>query len=73
MALGNIYKAANLFCEPFEIFIIVDGDDELVGKQVFKHFNSLFQSKNMWLVYSNFLMGPLGSAGFSHAYDKNVI
>lgn len=35
--------------------IIVDGDDQLVGKQVFKLFNSVFQKENVWFAYSNFI------------------
>lgn len=65
--MPNIYKVAHEFCKPHEIFMIVDGDDELVGKQVFKFFNSQFQSKGLWLIYSNFLT-MTGHRGYSRPY-----
>lgn len=37
--------AAQKYCQPKDIMIIVDGDDQLVGKQVFKLFNSAFQKE----------------------------
>lgn len=43
MAMPNLHWAATEFCKPYEIFMIIDGDDELIGKQVFKHFSSIFQ------------------------------
>lgn len=55
MPLFNFYQAAINYCQPFEIFVIVDGDDELIGTQTFKLFNSIYQSKDLWVVYSNFL------------------
>jgi hypothetical protein len=35
--------------------MVVDGDDELLGKQVFHFFNAVFQQKDLWLAYSNFM------------------
>lgn len=67
MALPNIYKAAHEFCKPYELLIIVDGDDELIGKQVFKFFNVVFQSKNVWLAYSNHINFK-GSLGYSRPF-----
>ena len=43
MAMPNLRMAAKQYCKPEEIFLIVDGDDELLGRQVFKLFNSVFQ------------------------------
>jgi hypothetical protein len=42
-ALNNIRTAAVTYCNPDDIMIIVDGDDQLIGKQVFKLFNAVFQ------------------------------
>lgn len=47
--------ASNSFCQLNDIFIVVDGDDELIGRQVFKLYNSIFQKQGVWFVYSNFL------------------
>ena len=54
-AMHNLRVAANTYCQPQDIFIVVDGDDELIGRQVFKLFNAMFQSTGAWFVYSNFL------------------
>jgi hypothetical protein len=59
-------------CKPEEIFLIVDGDDELLGRQVLKLFNSVFQEKKLWFVYSNFL-SMTGSVGFSRAFPVQTI
>ena len=42
-AMPNLRIAAKQYCKPEDIFLIVDGDDELLGRQVFKLFNSVFQ------------------------------
>jgi glycosyltransferase involved in cell wall biosynthesis len=72
MAMPNIYKAAHDYCKPHEIFIIVDGDDELVGRQVFKHFNAIFSSHDVWVMYTNFI-SIRGSIGYSRPYTKSVL
>lgn len=69
MAMPNIQMAATTFCKPYEIFVIIDGDDELIGKQVLKFYNSQFQSKNYWLMYSN-LIESTGILGNSKSYKK---
>jgi hypothetical protein len=51
--------------------MIVDGDDELVGRQVFKLFSAVFQKNDLWFMYTNFL--NLGSVGYSRAFPQNVI
>ena len=51
--------------------MIVDGDDELVGRQVLKFFNSQFQEKDLWFMYTN-SMTHLGSIGFSRFIRKEV-
>ena len=44
--------------------IVIDGDDELIGLQVLKLYNSIFQDKNVWFAYSNFIYGD-GFGGYS--------
>ena len=51
----NVKQAADEFCKPREIMMVVDGDDELIGRQVLKLYNSIFQDKDVWFVYSNFV------------------
>lgn len=42
-AMHNLRTAARQHCKPEEIFMVVDGDDELIGRQVLKLFNAHFQ------------------------------
>ena len=51
--------------------MIVDGDDELIGRQVFKLFNSQFQEKGIWFMYTNSIT-HLGSIGFSRVIRREV-
>ena len=68
----NLRRAALEYCRPNEIFLIVDGDDELLGRQVLKLFNSLFQKTGAWFVYSNFVFNN-GNVGYSRPFPKKVI
>lgn len=52
--------------------MIIDGDDELIGRQVLKLFNAVFQEKGLYFVYSNFL-GMDGTLGFSRPFPPTVI
>jgi hypothetical protein len=72
MALANILDAAHNFCKPEEIFMVVDGDDYLLGKLVFKLFNYGFSDPHTWVVYSNFL-STTDLVGFSRSYPIEVI
>jgi hypothetical protein len=47
--------------------MVIDGDDYLLGKLVFKLFNAAFSSTNSWVVYSNFLT-TTGKVGYSRRY-----
>ena len=42
-ATYNLQNAAHHHCQAEDIFLIVDGDDELVGTQVFKLINTKYQ------------------------------
>ena len=64
MAMPNLRYAAMNQCEENELFIIVDGDDSLIGRQVFKLFSAVMQQKDLWVMYSNFL-SPKGAIGYS--------
>lgn len=52
-ALPNIYYAVHKYCDYNQIFYILDGDDEIVGTQVFKLYNSLYQQKKSYVLYSS--------------------
>lgn len=34
--------------------IVVDGDDELIGRQVFKFISAAYQSNNLYYIYTQF-------------------
>lgn len=51
--------------------MIIDGDDELLGKQVFKLFNAIYQRDDLWILYSNFIT-ERGTIGYSRPYSKAI-
>lgn len=50
----NIRHAAQDYCQKKEIMVILDGDDELVGRYVFKLLNYKYHIRDNWVVYSNY-------------------
>jgi hypothetical protein len=48
--------------------MIIDGDDQLVGKQVFKLFNAVFQKEKAWFAYSNFIDFMSRTVGYSRPF-----
>ena len=70
--MPNILSAAKDFCRPSDILVVVDGDDELIGRQVLKLLNSVFQKDNVWFMYTNFITS-VGSLGYSRPYPEDII
>ena len=54
-ALGNKFLTVHDHCEEGSIVFDVDADDSLVGRQVMKLMNALYQSSGKWFIYSNFV------------------
>ncbi len=54
-ALPNIDYAARRLCQSGEIMAIIDGDDYLIGTQVFKLINARYQQQNLLALYTNHL------------------
>ena len=52
--------------------MIVDGDDELIGRQVLKLFSAMFQREQAWFVYSNFL-NIRHSVGYSRPFPAATV
>ena len=52
--------------------MIVDGDDELIGRQIFKFFNAIFQEKKVWFMYTNFI-SAYGNIGYSKPFKETTI
>jgi glycosyltransferase involved in cell wall biosynthesis len=70
-ALANYYQAVHRHCHRDSIVITLDGDDELVGRNVFKLFNWAYQTKRAGVVYSNFYWYDQGRSvreGFTEDY-----
>lgn len=53
-ATYNIQNAIHNYCQEKEVAVLVDGDDELLGTQVFKLINFGYQEKDNWIVYFSF-------------------
>ena len=56
-ATYNIYNAANNYCKKEEIFVLLDGDDEIVGRHAFRLINSFYLKEKMypnWIVWTNY-------------------
>jgi hypothetical protein len=70
--MHNLRFAAVSFCKPDDIFVIVDGDDELLGRQVLKLFNAKFQEEGLYFMYTNFL-SLTGRAGYSRPFPQRII
>ena len=71
-SLSSIRNASKNYCKEEDIIIVVDGDDELLGRQVLKLFNAVFQEKGVWYMYTNFL-GSIGKVGYSRPYHPDII
>ena len=71
-SLSSIRNASKNYCKEEDIIVVVDGDDELLGRQVLKLFNAVFQEKGVWYMYTNFL-GSIGKVGYSRPYHPDII
>ena len=54
----------------------IDADDALIGRQVMKLMNALYQNSDNWLIYSNFAFETINKKiqlGFSKPIEPKVI
>ena len=72
MAMWNIRNAARQYCKAEDIMMVVDGDDQLIGRQVFKLFNAVMHREKVWFAYSNFLDSSK-NVGFSRAIPSSAV
>ena len=71
----NIYKAVHSYCREGEIFIVVDGDDVLVGKYVFKLINAVYFRMRGMVIYTNHIESKREvqlDIGISRSYTDEV-
>lgn len=72
-ALENIHDATYNFCSDDSVTMIVDGDDELIGKNVFKVFNAAHQKLKGGVIYSSYYFYSQGKKiqiGISQDYTQ---
>jgi hypothetical protein len=64
-------------CKPGSVMVVLDGDDELIGKQVFKFLSAAYQITGSYYIYTNFLMiDPINHGvgiGFSVPFSQETI
>lgn len=54
-ATYNIINAAYTYCKEDQIQVMIDGDDELIGRYALQVINSVYRSQqDVWIVYSNY-------------------
>ncbi len=53
-ATFNIVNAGYNFCQKDSIQVLIDGDDQLIGTQVFQLFNAQYQADDLWTFYTFF-------------------
>jgi len=51
--LANQYEAIHS-CQPWEIILVVDGDDWVTHNEVFSYLNDVYQDPHIWLTYGQF-------------------
>lgn len=62
-ALYNTYKAIHM-CDDNEILVTLDGDDWFAHANVLSYLNNVYQNKNIWLTYGQFLNWPTFKRGW---------
>ena len=54
-ATYNILNAAYNYCHQDDVQMLMDGDDQFIGKYAFQVMNSAYQqNKDLWMAYSNY-------------------
>ena len=68
-AAYNIHYAISNYCQRDDVAVLVDGDDELLGTQVFKLINHAYEkNKNNWVVYFSSISSSLK---YGYSQDPN--
>jgi hypothetical protein len=73
----NQFYVSQQNCKPGSVMVVLDGDDELIGKQVFKFLSAAYQMTGSYYIYTNFLMiDPINHSvgiGFSAPFPQEII
>jgi len=68
----NRFIATNL-CNSTDICLAVDGDDFLAHDKVLSFYNKVYQDRNVWLTYGQFVDSPSGKVGFCQQVPQSII
>lgn len=71
-ALANFYRAIYL-CEPWEIVIMLDGDDWLPDENVLSYLNTIYQDPNVWITYGQYKEYPSNYLGIARELPSDII
>lgn len=75
-ATMSTYYWSRMLCSPGDIIVHVDMDDMLIGRQVFKTLNAVYQDPNVWYAYTRYIIQPnpeeMPNAGKSRAINFDV-
>ncbi len=73
--MSNIYKAVYGHCKKGQLLMVIDGDDELVGKYVFKFINAAYHRMKSLAIYTSHIQSKrevLFDIGISKSYGDEV-
>lgn len=73
--MSNIYKAVYGYCKKGELLMVIDGDDELIGKYVFKLINAAYHRMKSMAIYTNHIQSKrevLFDIGISKGYSDDI-
>ena len=70
-AVPNINMAIKQHCHQDDIAVIVNGDDELLGKKVFQVVNAIYQRHHPGVAYTNHIHGHLDKQDFDKGYSRS--
>jgi hypothetical protein len=62
--------AIRTHCGKDDVALLVSGDDELLGRKVFKLLNAVYQSKKPGMAYTNHFFGKLHENDFEKGYSR---
>ena len=51
--MANQRMAGKKYCKPTDLFMILDADDAFSGVYSMQMFNAIFQSQDVWYIYTN--------------------
>jgi glycosyltransferase involved in cell wall biosynthesis len=71
-ALYNTYRAIHM-CDDDEVFVTLDGDDWFSFSGVLSYLNNVYQDKNIWFTYGQFMNWPTKRMGWCKPIPFNIV